>query len=723
MTDGEIRRLHGTVSLSPTDDVVAGDFGTWTFTYVAGQLGVDENACLKLIWRFASDWGRPQLERPSGPDFASVVTDGDARLEAVYQPKGYVRPWGRCLHIDVRDGSIRPGEAVTLTLGDTSEGSPGSRAQTFRQESFEFRMLVDAHGTWQFVRLPDVLRLNVIPGSTERLLVTAPSTVEVGERARIALKMEDKWGNPVTEYVGSARLTLPGADGHVSVPFRAEDRGLAHTVVSFPEAGVYRLRAGAEGVPEETESNPVQVTAGPPDRRAFWGDLHGQSEPTIGTGTIPEYFEFGSSYAALDFTSHQGNDFQITQDQWQQTQEAVRDFTEPGRFIAFLGYEWSGNPGAGGDHNVLYLSDEAPIHRSSHMQVTEARDIDTDRHPIERLYEELRGKDAIVIAHVGGRPADVSRHEEDVRRLVEIHSAWGTFEWLLMEALELGHHVGVVANSDDHSGRPGASHPGAGHFGTTGGLTCVRAAEVTKESIWGALRARRCYGTSGPRILVDFTANGHTMGEECRAEGSVELTGAVSGTAPIERIDVFRGTELMHSIRAGDGAECSGRTLRVSWAGARVKGRAREARWDGGLILTGNRIVEAEPYAFDGPAEGITLQTDCEVRWRSKTCGDADGVVLTLEERWEGRLTFESPVMGFELELAEVRGAPFVCEAGGVGLKATVEAMPDVSGPKDLSFAWTDAEASGGEHAYWIRVLQEDGHKAWTSPVFVTVSA
>jgi len=721
MPSAEISRLHGTVSLRPTDDVVAGSYGTWTLDYVAGQLGVDENASLKLVWRFASDWGRPQLDSPGEPDFVSVTTNASARLEAAYQAKGYVRPWGRCLHLDVRDGSIRPGEMVTIVLGDTSRGSPGSRAQTFRQQGFEFRMLVDAHGTWQFVRLPDVLRLNVRAGPAERLVVIAPSAVEVGERARIVLKVEDKWGNPADGYRGSARVELPASGESLVVPFGPQGKGLAAAEVTFPQTGRCRLVAVAEGVPQRAESNPIGVLPVRPQTRPFWGDLHGQSEPTIGTGTIPEYFDFARSYAALDFTSHQGNDFQITRDQWRQTQEAVRDFTEEGRFVAFLGYEWSGNPGAGGDHNVLHLSDEAAIHRSSHMQVEDTSDIDTDRHPVEKLFEELREKEAIAVAHVGGRPADMRRHDEQVQRLVEIHSAWGTFEWLLVEALELGHRVGVVAGSDDHSGRPGASYPGAGHFGTMGGLTCVYATELTKQAVWEALRARRCYGTSGPRILLDLTANGHAMGQECSSAWPIAVEGSVAGTAPVERIDVFRGVDLVHTIEPLERQVCSGTIIRVSWSGARVKGRAREARWDGALSVARNRIVTAEPYAFDGPAEGITEQTESEVHWRSRTCGDADGVILHVATAWEGTLAFSSAIAAFELRLRDLQDEPFVVEAGGLGLRVVVEATPDTNGSKDMDFTWTDTEAAEGEQAYWVRVTQEDGHKAWSSPIFVAI--
>ena len=60
------------------------------------------------------------------------------------------------------------------------------------------------------------------------------------------------------------------------------------------------------------------------------------------------------------------------------------------------------------------------------------------------------------MAHVGGRYADITfAHDEDLETAVEVHSDWGTFEWIVWDALEKGYRVGIVGNSDGHKGRPG----------------------------------------------------------------------------------------------------------------------------------------------------------------------------------------------------------------------------------------------------------------------------
>jgi hypothetical protein len=66
---------------------------------------------------------------------------------------------------------------------------------------------------------------------------------------------------------------------------------------------------------------------------------------------------------------------------------------------------------------------------------------------------------------------------------VEVHSAWGTFEWIVRDAFEKNYRVGIVANSDGHKGRPGACYPGASFFGSYGGLTCFLAERLDREAL------------------------------------------------------------------------------------------------------------------------------------------------------------------------------------------------------------------------------------------------
>ena len=102
--------------------------------------------------------------------------------------------------------------------------------------------------------------------------------------------------------------------------------------------------------------------------------------------------------------------------------------------------------------------------------------VDTDCDTAADLFKAFahhKEFDVVCFAHCGGRYADIGlAHDGRFERSVEVHSSWGTFEWLVQDAFKAGYRVGIVANSDGHKGRPGASYAGAGKFGAIGGLTC-----------------------------------------------------------------------------------------------------------------------------------------------------------------------------------------------------------------------------------------------------------
>ena len=70
--------------------VVAGCFGSWTIELTVGSLGIDEGGTIKLAQRYASDWQRPQFDRPTEPGYTTVRTTGQAKLAPRFERKGHV---------------------------------------------------------------------------------------------------------------------------------------------------------------------------------------------------------------------------------------------------------------------------------------------------------------------------------------------------------------------------------------------------------------------------------------------------------------------------------------------------------------------------------------------------------------------------------------------------------------------------------------------------------
>ena len=474
-------------------------------------------------------------------------------------------------------------------------------------------------------------------------------------------------------------------------------------------------------------SNLVRALA-PGEPKTYWGDLHGQTRATVGTGTIEEYFAFGRDVALLDMMCHQANDFQVTEAEWQRLRTEIDRFHEDGRCVIFVGYEWSGMTPGGGDRNVMFRGDVAALHRSSHAEVDDMSDAATDCFPVTELFRQFRGRDdVLLIPHIGGRHADiVGFHDPRLEPVVEIYSDWGRFEWLLHDALRGGYRVGVVANSDGHKGRPGASHPGASTFGAYGGLTCVLAESLSRDAVFEAIRARRCYATTAAqRIHVELSVNGLDMGAEGRAEGPVRVVGRAVGTGPLERIDLFRGLDPIHTVSPyGPGAFEGSRRYRIAWAGSRVRGRDRLTGWDGSLELSAGRILDAAPWAMENPEKGIVARTESRVTWISNTTGDDDGLDLVLDAPPDAVLRFRTPVIDLDVVLGDLAdGRTRTFPAGGVDLQAFMRRLPARGLTDRLVVDYTDPAPPRGPHgqchAYWLRVTQEDGAQAWTSPVYL----
>jgi len=717
-------RYVGRAWLTPTTPVVAGEFGTWTFTYEVGAYGYDERARLKFAWRFASDWGTPQFTDPKGANYTTVrlETKSTAVPTIAFEPRGQVRPWLKTVAVAVADGSLYPGDRIHVTIGDRTGGGPGSRAQTFRERGCEWRVFVDPFGTELYAVLANSPELDVVGGALHRLVVVAPTTVRPGEAFDALVKAEDVWGNPCERFTGAVSLASQGIGGLPGeVRFSSGDVAVARLTGLTLRGGETRIVARTGTL--EAQSNLIHALDGA-EAKTFWGDLHGQTRATVGTGTIEEYFAFGRDIALLDMMCHQANDFQVTEKEWQSLRRNIDRFHEDGRCVIFVGYEWSGMTPGGGDRNVMYKGDVASLHRSSHAEVDDMTDAATDCFPVTELFKELAGRDDVMlIPHIGGRYADiVGFHDPKLERVIEIYSDWGRFEWLLEDALKQGYKVGFVANSDGHKGRPGASHPGASTFGAYGGLTCVLSDSLTRDAVFEAIRQRRCYGTTAAqRIHVELTVNGLPMGAEGRVDGPVRVAGRVVGTGPMERVDIFRGLEIVRTLTPYDGAAFEGSNrYRVAWAGSRVRGRDRLTKWDGGLTLSAGRILDAVPFAMENPEKGIVERSPSRITWISNTTGDDDGIDLTLDAPPDAILAFRSPVIALDVRLGDLAdGATTTYPAGGIDLRVFMRRLPARGHAAEIAFDVTDTPARGACHAYWLRATQEDGAQAWTSPVYL----
>ena len=736
--------LMGHAEISPDGAFEAGSLASFTLVYTCGKFGIDDLGMVLVAFRSANDQTVLQTDNPAGLGYVTAEASNGASLDVRYDPRGYVRPWYKALIVRAKQ-FLREGDRLTIRIGDRRQGSPGLRLQTFCEHDFEFRILVDPIATGRFTPLSSSPRIALVPGAAARWRVVLPTQRRPDEAFRVGVKVEDAWGNPTDRADTALRLRATG--DIVGLPeeiaFRAGT--FAHVVegLKVAEPGEVRVELVEPGTGSVLATgNPLRITSDGALCR-YWSDLHGQSEETIGTNSARDYFQFGRDRAFLDICAHQGNDFQITQAFWNDLNALTAEFNEPGRFLTLPGYEWSGNTGVGGDHNVWYRTEGRPIFRSSRALIDDPADAETDCHTAVDLFDALHGEDAIVTAHCGGRYADVKyAHDGRIEPSVEIHSSWGTFEWIVRDALEQGYRIGIVAASDGHKGRPGASYPGASKFGAYGGLTCHLMRELTRDALFESFRRRHHYATTGARLWLDVSAgfsrpatvfHANPDYGPCKSEDALQammgdivavgdaqvaVTVDAVGTAPIERIELRDGLELLEVVRPY-GQDELGDRIRIVWEGAETRGRGRNAVWDGSAVFSGNRVRDFRPINFWNVERLPRLEGDDRIAWSSFTTGSFSGIDVWLERGREGVLQVETPSLAFELPLADIGYEDKVFEAGGLEKRIRIFALPDENPHRAMTFTRTIDIRDRGDTRPFVSVTQEDGHRAWSSPLYL----
>jgi hypothetical protein len=442
--------------------------------------------------------------------------------------------------------------------------------------------------------------------------------------------------------------------------------------------------------------------------------------------------------------------------EWAEFQAVTADWNRPGEFVAFPGYEWQGNA-RWGDHNVVYKTEGLPIFGA-----------DT----LAELYECLRGRGALAIPHHTGyqpgmRAPVWSACDDSISPYAEVFSIHGCSEtdeeWIglrnnahmgpgtgggtYQDALDAGLHLGAICSTDNWTNMPG-------HWGQ--GLMACLAEELTRESLWAAFCARRVYGVTGDRILLDFTLNARCMGSVLPFAPARHIRVAVRGSDAIDRIEILRNGRVLatHCHQGTWDLPAGGRPgrfkLRVEpgWGPHLGEIPMPDQHWQGELTVTGGRMIGWEPawvtrdQGVPELAGGVARFTMVSRQhYATRPCQGA--TIFEFEADPDAALTLRlngielaepvrafaarSRVLWYRDECIERVGAATGLEPEDAGrgdtyfhnaCKAKLHRVIPEAG-YTATFEITDDEPLTGETHYRIRVEQRNGQRAWSSPIWV----
>lgn len=497
-----------------------------------------------------------QTADPHGPHYVSVAATGgipvdfDLSIEKRHlnYPQGMVRH-GRLMTARLQAGNIPAGTPIRISYANT--------VAPYISEIEEVWIRVNKE---QPVQPP---LLETLSGPHEYFRILVPSRVEQNREFEVLIVSLDRFDNASSTTFTGETLFLP--DGTVTV----QDISFSGTVqvpVQLARSGVYRFCF------KGAVSNAVKI--GDNMQGPYWGDLHVHTKLSHdGQGTEP--YVYAREVSGLDFAAVADHWTSLGPEGYRILKQWAEEANSPGVFVTLPADER--NPEElNGHHNVYFSGIEAmERYQAVHDECSEDSENDTDPPNSFSWLQEVDAFEVMIIPHhTGINFGDLPRRDSGsaidwdaaddngLRPVMEIYSHHGqseiynpqhllAYEWNRMRNPERrantsmpgpfyarnywmqGKRIGVIASSDEHSGQAGRRH---------GGIAAVFAEELTREGIFQALRQRRCYATSGERILLEFMVDDYSMGEcGTKKKGDeVGITLNVWGTDTLLRVEILR---------------------------------------------------------------------------------------------------------------------------------------------------------------------------------------
>jgi hypothetical protein len=489
--------------------------------------------------------------------------------------------------------------------------------------------------------------------------------------------------------------------------------------------------------------------------RLYWGDLHNHNAVGYAQGSLQRSIDLARGH--LDFFAFTGhaswhdmpkmpgdrhmkwvNGFKVHADHWAKTQNMIHEANTED-FVALLGYEWHSSHF--GDYCMIFPDDRQELFLPDHAN---------------KLLDFAEAKRAFAIPHHvgykrGWRGANFDHFRPSVSPVVEVFSEHGCTESdrspypmirhsnggrsasnMIVPQLKSGLRFGFVASSDNHRGYPGA-------YGE--GVLGVWAKDLSRESIFEAIRARRTYAATGDRIGLEFAINDRPMGSDMAAVADRQIDVRVEGQDSIAMIELIRNGRVIERhfpedhfdgrVKLPGRAKCR---LQYGWGPWAALGLGRTCLWDMTIRLDRGRFRHVIPCFQSGPYEEdlrdkLRVVSENEIHLESHTsrikCYAEDptkALVLELEGQPDSELSIElrEPVQQVvRAKLADLIDDNVVTFSGVFTTESYI--LNRLVGPPEYSATvrWHDHRGGAPDDWYYVRVTQHNGQLAWSSPIWV----
>ncbi len=433
------------------------------------------------------------------------------------------------------------------------------------------------------ILLDDGPSFDLIHSSFDHITLICPSLLNTNEDFELLIRIEDKYKNLVEDFSGNIQifdLEENTERNYIKdIKIEKKDNGILRIEdLKFSQPGVRFIEAFYNNT--YFKSNPIKCQNTPIKKRLYWGYIHGHTLKSDGMRELDEYFN-NLLNAGLDFGTSTEHDhlWETSEDDFEEIKKNVKNFNNEGKFVSFFGYEYGRWYSGFGDICIYYFDDSLPIFSSDIQKYNSTKKL------IKKL-SHYKEKVLMIAHHTALRPG--SRNwdyfDNSIEKLVEIYSTWGNQEYsytqgnpipprykffgygkyarkrgaiiekkesFVSSALERGYKLGFTAGGDDHFGiyPSGSIDPDNGIYSP--GIMAIWANKLTKKGLWEALNKRKCYGTTGPRVIIEFYLDRYFMGDILKINEnpsyahSRTIKMVIISPINIEKIELIRNNEVI----------------------------------------------------------------------------------------------------------------------------------------------------------------------------------
>ncbi len=159
--------------------------------------------------------------------------------------------------------------------------------------------------------------------------------------------------------------------------------------------------------------------------------------------------------------------------------------------------------------------------------------------------------------------------------------------------------------------------------------------------------------------------------------------------------------------------------IRLVYEGAEYRGRARTTVWDGSLAVSGNAVESATMINNWNLDRGVTVNGPEQANWKAVTTGNFGGIDFLLKDAESGRLEIETRHVSPAIDVSRIGAAPTRFDAGGLERVIELQRLPEVMDRRHVHHSVEATVRPKGDTRLYVRVTQEDGHRAWSSPTYI----